>query len=149
MRTETVQLGGNEYTISELPLRKNAEWRAKLDETLQAFGDLLGMAERIELSDTGNVLSILRDASKMIVHSPDLAIDLFFAYAVELEADRDKIMDAAYESELMEAFKSVLKLAYPFGGLGRLFSTLTSSGSVEKPTEPISMNSSQRHTQRT
>lgn len=147
MKTETVTLGGNEYTIAELPLRKNAEWRAKLDETLQKFGDLLGMADEINLSDTGNVLSILRDASKMIVHSPDLAIDLFFAYAVELEADRSAIMDSAYESELMEAFKSVLKLAYPFGGLGRLFSTLTSNGSAEKPIEPTSMNSSLPHIQ--
>lgn len=146
MRTETVFLGGNEYTISELPLRKNAEWRAKLDDTLQTFGDLLGMADEINLSDAGNVLSILRDASKMIVHSPDLAIDLFFAYAVELEKDRSDIMDSAYESELMEAFKSVLKLAYPFGGLGRLFSTLNSNGSAEKPIEPISTNSSQPHT---
>lgn len=146
MRTETITLGGQEYELQELPLRKNAEWRAQLEARLQEFTELMGRATTTELTDTGSVLPILREASQMVLHSPDTLAELLFAYAPELAQQREQILDSAYESELMEAFGSVLKLAFPFGRLARQMLALVESGSDAIPSAPTSTNGSRQPT---
>ena len=54
----------------------------------------------------------------------------------ELAADREAILDTAYDSELIAAFTAVLGMAYPFGSLASL--VRLASGSMQPPSVPIS-----------
>ena len=130
MRTEIISLAGEEYTLTELPLKRNAAWRSQASEEFSAYADLLGEAQGIDLADTGSVGAILRKTSSMVFNAPEKIIALVFAYAPELsEVDQD----AVYESELMEAFAACLRLAFPFGRLTTLLASLAQDGSVPKP----------------
>ena len=74
----------------------------------------------------------------MLVTAPDLLIDLLFAYSTELAAEREDILDAAYDSELITAFTGVLSMAYPFGSLASL--ARLASGSMKPPSTATSMS---------
>ena len=75
----------------------------------------------------------------LLVTAPDLLIELFFAYAPDLAANQEAILDTAYDSELIAAFTAVLGMAYPFGSLAKLATSLA-SGSTPKLSMPTSTN---------
>ena len=133
MRTETVTLAGTEYTIAELPLRRNAEWRQQVNEAFQGMVGLLGETQKVDLSDTANVFGLLQRAGDMVIHAPDTIVDLTLAYAPDL---RQALDGDVYESELMEAFAACLRLAFPFGRVTRLLGSLAMNGSVPSAIEP-------------
>lgn len=139
MNKRTVTLGGKEYVIVELPARKNAGWRKGLEAKL---APILGIIEQagagLELRTNEDLLKVVGQVGQLLVTAPDLLIELLFAYAPELAADRDAILDAAYDSELIAAFTAVLGMAYPFGSLARLASL--ASGSMKPPSPPTSMS---------
>ena len=131
MRTETVTLAGTEYVIRELPMKRNAEWRQRASDEFASYADLLGAAQDVDLADAGSVGEILRKAGEMVFHAPETIIELVFDYAPEL---RDAGMGDVYESELMEAFAACLRLAFPFGRLTKLLTSLAQDGSVPELT---------------
>lgn len=119
MRTITVVLGGKEYTVRELPVRKNAAWRAKLREPFGELAKQVETAANLELNDGAGLAGVVKMATGLVIDSVDIVTDLFFAYAPELAAKRAEIEDELYESEIQEAFAGVLGLAFPFAQLGR------------------------------
>lgn len=140
MNSKTITLGGVEYTISELPARKNAGWRKAFEAQL---GPLLSIVEQagqgIEIQRSEDLLRIANQIGRVLVQSPDILIDLLFDYAPNLDAERELILDTAYDSQLIGAFTAVLGLAYPFGGLARLASL--ASGSMANAGATTSKNS--------
>lgn len=138
MRTVEVVLGGETYTVTELPVRQNAAWRKQLGEP---FGELLNVLQhtpQTELSKPSDVAELVRSLSGLLLGSLDLVADLLFAYAPALAAQRAVIEEHAYESEILEAFASVLTLAFPFGVLGGRLQTVAQlmgeAGSANKAT---------------
>lgn len=137
MRTITVILGGKEYTIRELPVRKNAAWRAELRKPFGEMATLIQEATNKELNDGAGLAGVIREATGLVLGSVDTISDLVFAYSAELAAQRAAIEDELYESEIQEAFVGVLGLAFPFTQLGRrALTTLQAinSLSANKPT---------------
>lgn len=139
MRTETVTLAGSEYEIMELPLKRNAEWRQLVAQKYQEFADLLGETQQVEITETGNVINLLRRGGEIVFRSPETIVELVYAYAPDLQKAKGDV----YESELMEAFAACLRLAFPFGRLTRLLSSLAESGSGPTVGKPTSQNSQQ------
>ncbi len=136
MNSKTITLGGVEYTINELPARKNAGWRKALERQI---GPVLNLVEQagagLEIRSSEDLMAIANQVGKLLVSAPDLMIDLIFSYAPALDADREAILDNAYDSDLARAFVAVLGLAYPFGGLVTQLAQLSSrAGSPTTPT---------------
>lgn len=127
MNSATVTLGGVEYTINELPARKNSQWRQGFEERL---GPILNLVEQAgagaAISTSDDLMRIAHQVGRVLVKAPDTLIDLIFDYAPNLDAARELILDAAYDSELIGAFQAILGLAYPFGGLARQMASLAS-----------------------
>lgn len=140
MNKRTVTLGGQSYVIEELPARRNADWRRLLERRL---APILGIIEQagagLELRTKEDVLKVVGQVSQLLVTAPDLLIELLFAYTPDLATQQDVILDSAYDSELVAAFTSVLGLAYPFGSLAKLATSLA-SGSMNPPSAPTSMS---------
>jgi len=134
MRSASLTLGGREYHISELPSRKNAEWRKRL---AGPFGELAGLLESsgdTELTPA-NIGAILRSISGIFLQSADTLVELLFAYSPELAKDRKHIQENAYDSEIMDAFIEVLKLAYPFGALIERLGRLASGSATARTSQ--------------
>lgn len=133
MKTVQITLGGKAYTVTELPLRKNAEWRQQLSWLVASVTDLVG-ASQIDLHNTGDLIGVINQVRDVLMTAPEQVTELLFSYAPEVAADRARIEAEVYESELLSAFVEVLKLAFPFGQLLSLASGLTPRASAPTST---------------
>jgi hypothetical protein len=127
MKTAKLTLGGVEYEIQERRARDNAAWRKKL---LGPFGDIAktldGLSsQQLTMDGIGAVINTFQDT---IVGSVDLITGLVIDYSPVLQAEKKAILAEAYDSEIVEAFGEVLKLAYPFGPLVAGLVRLTKTG---------------------
>jgi len=127
MKTAKITLGGVEYEITERRARDNAAWRKKL---LGPLGDIAktlnGLSsQQLTVDAIGGVINTFQDA---IMGSVDLITGLVIEYSPELLAAKKQILADAYDSEIVEAFGEVLKLAYPFGPLVAGLIRLTRTG---------------------
>ena len=116
MNTVQITLGGKAYTVTELPLRKNAEWRQRLEGLVAGVTDLVG-ASQIDLHNMADLIAVVNQVRDVLLRAPEQVTELLFSYAPEVAADRARIEAEVYESELLGAFVEVLKLAFPFGQL--------------------------------
>lgn len=140
MQRKTVVLAGREYTVNELPARRNMEWRKLVETQVVEIAGFIERAPQTELTDGAAVSSLVRELGRLVLGSVDIVVELLFAYAPELAKDRKRIEDEAFESELVQAFLEVLQLGYPFFSLARSMlriadgltrdTTMTSSASV-------------------
>jgi hypothetical protein len=121
MRTITVHLAGGVYEITERRSRENAAWREKLRGPFGALVDRLENVGDTDVTSMRDVVALIRETAGTLLASPDILADLVFEYAPALAADKERLLEESYDSELMAAFLEVVQLAFPFGGiLGRL-----------------------------
>ena len=99
-----VILGGKEYPIRPLVIKESREWRKQAIHLIAALPELL----KITMDDPENFGETL---TTMMVTKPDEVIDLFFAYAKDL--DREEIESTATDAEMAIAFQEVIKLGFP------------------------------------
>ena len=135
-KTTKITLAGREYTIRELTSRRNAGWRKKLAEPFGALVTRIEAAGETDITSPRELVSLIRETAGTLLESPDLLAELLFDYAPELAADRERILEEAFDSELMTAFVEVLKLAFPFGSLVEKLSGLRSLGQPVQQTTP-------------
>jgi hypothetical protein len=124
-KSTTIVLAEQEYTVTELPSRKNAEWRVQVDVALGDVSSLLGQGVRLT-----NLQEAVDGARALLLGGAGTILGLIFDYAPEVEADRERIEAEVYDSEVVAAFLEVATLAYPFGSLLRLGMT----GPAKPPT---------------
>ena len=139
MRSASVTLGEREYKIVELRSRDNSAWRKEFRETLAPVLELLGIAATTELptsmaeaqeskNNLAPVFSALQRVAGVMLESIDDVKDMVFSYSPALRKDRERIEENAFDSELVEAFTSILGLAFPFGALAAGLRRFTASG---------------------
>jgi len=99
-----VVLGGQEYEVKPLVIVEAREWRKKL---AALFGKITKNA-----GVDSNTPEQFEDALNSIMMTvPDEMIDLFFAYAKDL--NREEIEQVATESEIQVALMQVMDIALP------------------------------------
>jgi len=99
-----VTLGGKEYEVRPLKLREEREWRRELS-------GLIGILPKLAKITTDTPEAFEGAIETMLVNMPDQVVDLFFAYAKDL--DRTAIEEEATGFEVAEGFKKVVALAFP------------------------------------
>ena len=120
MKTIEVELGGSVYTLRPLPIKKAREWRKQLREPFnRIIGtlDQLTGADKVEITDFESLKRLVAPLAEMVLDSVDVLLELLFAYAPELKADRKRIEDNATDEEALAALVEVVKLAYPFSSI--------------------------------
>lgn len=139
MKSTTIELGGKEYVVTELPSRANAAWRKQFQGKLAPILELLGIVPEAELPTTvaeleegrpGLALAVtaIRNAAQVALSSVDDVLEMTFAYSPALAKERKRIQEEAYDSEIVEAFTAILGLAFPFGALATPLRRLTANG---------------------
>ena len=99
-----VILGGDEHNIRPLVIRESREWRQKVAAVYSKLPSYMQVT-----SDKPEEFS--QAISAMFTEMPDMVIDLFFAYAKDL--DRDAIEGVATDDEVAKAFEQVMEYAFP------------------------------------
>ncbi len=99
-----VILGGQEYEVALLVIKDSRQWRAHLVALLSNLPKYAKVT-----TDSPDEFGEALEA--IMVTMPDRICDLFFDYAKEL--DRDDIESKASDTEVAEAFKQVLDIAFP------------------------------------
>jgi hypothetical protein len=135
-RSVRVQIAGREYEIEELRARQNAGWRKKLEGVYEPLVKRLEGAGNTDLSKGQDVAALVRETAGVLLQSPDTLAGLVFDYAPNVARDRERILEEAYDSELLGAFVEVLKLAFPFGGLVERIAGLARLGQESARTGP-------------
>jgi len=99
-----VILGGCEYEVRPLVIRESREWRKKVIKLIAP----LPQYAKTSIEDTEAFEQAL---TTLLVAMPDEVIELFFAYAKDL--NRVEIEDSATDAEIQEAFRKVVEIAFP------------------------------------
>jgi hypothetical protein len=100
----TVNFGGQEYGVRPLVIAEAREWRKKLSHLFSRIPQFASVS-----SDQPDAFSNALDG--MMVSLPDEMVDLFFAYAKDL--DREAIEKIATEEEVQIALMKVMDIALP------------------------------------
>jgi hypothetical protein len=133
-RSKTVILAGQEYSISQLNMRANKEFREHITEPANKIIALVQNYQNIEINSAADIAGLIMVVKDVLFGSMDLLLDSLFAYAPELAADRERIEQEAYDDEAIAALGAVAALAYPFGQLVSVWGgpnvTLTSTNSA-------------------
>ena len=171
MRSVTITLGGKEYTVTQLPLRKNVAWQhavaVHLKEILKVIPNLMSIIEPVikqgaAKSERGATQSILDAITaerlpELVATGGDLLVgavdampvmlDLIYEFDEPLKLDAERIEAEVTEEEVVRAFVEIAKLSFPFGQkVGELLKGLTTPAAPQAPatgsgTETTSLSS--------
>jgi hypothetical protein len=128
VRQVTVMLAGREYVVTELPLRRNAEWRQSLSGLAEGLTMLLD-APGLQFTP-GVVAQLARQIVALLLETPAELLRLLYTYSPAIAADRERIEAEGFDSEVMAAFTEVLQLAFPFGSLMKSVRALTTGSAM-------------------
>ena len=129
MKTATIVLHDEEFTVQELKARKLSAWLTKLEGPLVAAMTLVGEAMDTDVEAPDKLQALIGKVTQLVGNSIDQVLDLMVEFAPELEGD----IDECYSSEIVPAFVEVLKLAVPFD-----LDKVNWNQALEKVTETIS-----------
>jgi hypothetical protein len=113
MRTEEQKLtqspvmvifGGKEYPLRPLVIKESREWRQKVISLMTALPPLT----KVTSDEPDKFKSAIEE---LLITMPDTVVDLFFAYARDL--NREEIEAVATDSEMAVAWEKVVQLAFP------------------------------------
>lgn len=131
LKQATVVLGGRNYTVSQKVMGVHLRWRETLRQcsVYRIFESLDGALLQIQQSATqiGDDLSNgsinwaagihFAAIAPAVVHGLVNSIDeihaLVFDYSPEIKADKDWLMENAYDEEMIAVFVEILKLHFP------------------------------------
>lgn len=110
----SVKLGGVDYDLFPLVIKKSRAWKKKVAALLSTLPELAS-------TTTDDPDSFKNAINTLMLKTPDKIIDLFFDYAPNIP--RDVVEDNATEQELADAFKLIMEMAFPLvgaltGGMG-------------------------------
>ena len=127
MRTLTLLLGDRTYTVPVAPIKRAAAWRKRLQGPLNEVLSLLTV-DLAALSGVQELTALMQKFYPLLVSMPETLLDLIYAYAPALEADREVLDETVLDAEVIEAFIVIVRVAFP---LERLTGLL---GSANPPT---------------
>ncbi len=117
MEQVKIHIAGEDRDVAELPRRKNAAWRERLQKELGPVMDFLETTESLDIQSVDQAVPILREALTGVNQGLDIALELIVNYMKADKPAADKIREDAFDSEILEALIQILSLAYPFGSV--------------------------------
>ncbi len=127
-------LGGQAYEIEKRRFNANEAWRQEVIALLDPLLEKVkGLSPDMEFNHPFELVELVRPLLFEVRGALRAVVDLLLAYAPTLQQDKERILEEAYDEELIDAFIVCLRLA--FGFLAKLGNA---SGLVVQPTTPNS-----------
>lgn len=112
-----ITLGGVEYPVRALPMRQAREFRQGFGELVNSLAGALRAVNSTNIDNFDTVAGLIDSLGDLLIGSIDQIAEYVFSYSPEIAADRERIENEATDTEMIAAFREVLALLYPFGGL--------------------------------
>lgn len=114
IRSVVVTLGAREYAVCEAGFARSRRWRKRfVDEIKPLFEQVSGMAG-LEFGSPADLLKLLPLLDTVMVDGIDRVFELLLAYSDTLSADREYIEESATDRQILDAFREVASIAFPF-----------------------------------
>ncbi|MEI8166177.1 MAG: hypothetical protein WCG26_07355 [Chloroflexales bacterium] len=131
--TITMTLGATVYTIPTAPIKRTRAWRQQLKAPLDQVLDTVAAITTVQLNTAADLSALATQILPILFDTTDTLLDLIFAYAPALTAQRDVIEDTALDAEVVDAFMALLKAAFPLVRLLALRGPATPATSTNSP----------------
>lgn len=136
-KSVTVTLAGREFEVVELPARANVAWRKELQRMVVELVDRGVGLSGTALGEGTDTAKALDGVMELVAQAPETATRLMCEYSPAIDQAWKEIEELVYESELIDGFMQVCKLAFPFGKLVDLYKSLSaSSGAIPRRMQP-------------
>lgn len=112
MREIKLILGEKEFTVRELPDRKNKEWRKQLEPILDGVSKLL-REDNTEINSAGDLVDIMARNGRALIAQSENAADIVISYSPLLQAEREWLDENVTETEYLAALMALARVAYP------------------------------------
>ena len=123
-----VLLGGKVYVLRRKTLRQASAMRRRVAEVIDPAMQLVSAAGSIQIRDVEQLGVFVATAKDLLVESTDILFGLLCEYEATINAEREWLLDHAYDQEVMEAAIAMLRQLFPFGALVQSLSGLAESG---------------------
>jgi hypothetical protein len=100
-----VTLGSEEHKIKPLPILKSREWR---EQVAKRLGPSAGSLRPVDVHGRMFIAGL----PSALAAFPETICDLLFAYAPDLEKEKDKILETATEEQITAAFSRIWEVAF-------------------------------------
>jgi hypothetical protein len=100
MREVTLHLGGKEFTVPQLTIRREAEWRKQAQKALAPFWDATSLMQ-MDISKPQDLSDLIGKVGALL--DVTAALDAICAYAPALAEQRDWIEENTYSDEVFGA----------------------------------------------
>lgn len=135
MNSISVTLGGKEYKIDQLPIRKSRAWREEFKTPIsQILTGVEAAPGVLESKDVKGMVALMVVAKDVLLNSLDTVLDMLCKYAPAVATDRERIENEAFDDEVIQAFVKILELVFPFGEVGKALKM------IGQPAQPTSKN---------
>jgi hypothetical protein len=112
----TVTIGGVDYEIRPKNIRQSRAWREQFQAVIAPIITALRVQE-VKLNDLNAFADIFEAVRAQIIGAPEILFDMVCSYCPDIEADRERIENEAFDDEIVRAFVAVLKVVFPLGSL--------------------------------
>lgn len=133
-KTTEIDLADRTYTVEQLPMKQNAEWRKRVQDSqlLGIFNNADGIIKdvvrffdayedktmnELNLNEFVGTLMAIPSIAMRLAFGIDDVIEMVFSYSRDINKDRPYIEENAYDEEIIGAFVRMLPLAFPYTGL--------------------------------
>lgn len=113
MRTATVTFAGKQYEVKRLPVIQAVAWRKKAEALLEAFPALAEMYNQEAENTVKASLEVFKASNDVI----EQLIDVVFSADGALANDKSKILEVIDDSELLEAFQTIMLCNAPLASM--------------------------------
>ena len=133
MREFTVTLGGYEFVLRELPARANSQWRKQLEAPFKAMLEAV-KATDTEINNLADVPNVLNKLQELLIQNADIIPDIVVSYSPVLQEAQKFLDDNATETEYLNAFMQIARVAYPTDFFIQQVAATKKIGSLRPPT---------------
>jgi len=133
MREIKLILGNEEFTVRELSATRNREWRQRLEAPIKTIMDAMGVM--------GDPINTIADVPRAVMKTFDLFLpiadivpDIVISYSSILEGKRAWLDENATETEYLNAFMTLARVAYPTDFFMQQAAAMKRLGSPKPPT---------------
>lgn len=112
MREVTIKLGERVFTVPQLTIKHEAQWRRTAEQALAPFWDATGLMQ-LDISQPGDLRKVIDQVGALM--DPLAAIDALCAYAPQIADAREWIEENCYSDEVFAALVALF-----FGQLRQL-----------------------------
>ncbi|NNJ10589.1 hypothetical protein EKD04_009635 [Chloroflexales bacterium ZM16-3] len=132
-RILSLVLAERTYEVPMAPIQRAKAWRTQLKKPLADLMTLVSTDLTVELNSVKDLITLGEKLIPVLMDAPEIMFNLLLAYAPALKAEQAYLEANAYDDELVTAFLTVLKAAFPLDRLTSLLGPASPPTSTSSP----------------